>query len=170
MPKDLTISLMNILLTWAIRWVNVLETIFSWNRKICFFCLFFFLNKTMQKPYLNFHFKFHDFFPWNNKDMKILSFVFFSLRTLNSLVKFLFNHSFKEINYIDVMIFKIFSLHRKKPELCNICEQDMLKSNSFSKNKNFRNHFFQPFLNIYRPWLFNSYYITIYFIMHGSTW
>ena len=34
------------------------------------------------------------------------------------------------------MIFKRFSLHRKKPELCNICEQEMLKSNFFSK-KNF---------------------------------
>ena len=37
------------------------------------------------------------------------------------------------------MIFKRFSLQRKKPELCYICEQEMLKSNSFRKNKNFRN-------------------------------
>ena len=33
------------------------------------------------------------------------------------------------------MIFKRFSLQRKKPELCNICEQEMLKSNFFSKKK-----------------------------------
>ena len=30
------------------------------------------------------------------------------------------------------MIFKRSSLHRKKPELCNICEQKMLKNNFFS--------------------------------------
>ena len=27
----------------------------------------------MEKPYLNSHFKFHDFLPGNNKDMKILN-------------------------------------------------------------------------------------------------
>ena len=27
----------------------------------------------MEGPYLNLHFKFHDFFPWNNQDMEILS-------------------------------------------------------------------------------------------------
>ena len=37
------------------------------------------------------------------------------------------------------MIFKRLSLQRKRPELCYICEQEMLKSNFFSKNKNFRN-------------------------------
>ena len=31
----------------------------------------------MEKPYLNLHFKYHDFFPRNNKDMKILSLGFF---------------------------------------------------------------------------------------------
>ena len=31
----------------------------------------FFFHKTMEKPYLNLHFKFHDFFPRNNEDMKI---------------------------------------------------------------------------------------------------
>ena len=56
------------------------------------------------------------------------------------------------------MIFKRFSLHRKKPQLCIICEQEMLKSNFFSKNKNFRSALFEY---IYRPWLFHSYYITI---------
>ena len=35
------------------------------------------------------------------------------------------------------MIFKRFSLHRKKHELCNICEQEMLKSNSSAKTKIF---------------------------------
>ena len=30
--------------------------------------------------------------------------------------------SSKKINYVDVMIFKRFQLHRKKPELCNICK------------------------------------------------
>ena len=37
------------------------------------------------------------------------------------------------------MIFKRFSSHRRKPEFCTICEQEMLKSNFFSKNKYFRN-------------------------------
>ena len=49
----------------------------------------------------------------------------------------------KKVNYIDVMIFNRFSLHRKKAELCNIYKQEMLKSNFFSKNKNFRNHFLE---------------------------
>ena len=40
---------------------------------------------------------------------------------------------------IDVMIFKRFSPQRKKPELCYICEQEILKSNFLIKNKNFRN-------------------------------
>ena len=56
------------------------------------------------------------------------------------------------------MIFKRSSFYRKKPELRNICEQKMLKSNFFSKNKNFRNVLFEY---IYRRWLFHSYYITI---------
>ena len=58
------------------------------------------------------------------------------------------------------MIFEKFSLHRKKPELCNICEQEMLKSNFFSKNKNFRNALFSLLKYIYWPWLLHSYYIT----------
>ena len=29
------------------------------------------------------------------------------------------------------MIFKRLSLHRKKPELCNICEQEMLKASKY---------------------------------------
>ena len=33
------------------------------------------------------------------------------------------------------MIFKRFSFHRKKPELCNICKQEMLKNNFYSKDK-----------------------------------
>ena len=37
------------------------------------------------------------------------------------------------------MIFKRFSVQKKKTELCNICEQEMLKSNFFSENKNVRN-------------------------------
>ena len=57
------------------------------------------------------------------------------------------------------MIFKRFSLHRKNPELCNIYEQEMVKSNFFSKNKNFQNSLFEY---IYRPWLFHSYYIAIH--------
>ena len=40
---------------------------------------------------------------------------------------------------IDVMIFKRFSPQRKKPELCYICEQEILKSNFLIKNKNFWN-------------------------------
>ena len=41
----------------------------------------------------------------------------------------------KKIDYIDALIFR-FSLPRKKPELGNICEQEMLESNFFSKDKN----------------------------------
>ena len=37
------------------------------------------------------------------------------------------------------MIFKRFSLQKKKIRFCNICEQEMLKSNFFSENKKFRN-------------------------------
>ena len=48
------------------------------------------------------------------------------------------------------MIFKRFSLQRKKPELCIICEQEMLKGNFFIKNK-----------NLVWPWLFYSYYISV---------
>ena len=48
------------------------------------------------------------------------------------------------------MIFKRFSLQKKTPERCIICEQEMRKSNFFSKNKNF-----------VWPWLFYSYYITV---------
>ena len=49
------------------------------------------------------------------------------------------------------MIFKRFYLQRKKSELCNICEQEMLDSDSFNKNKNFRNAIFEY---LYRPWFF----------------
>ena len=35
------------------------------------------------------------------------------------------------------MIFKRFSLQRKKTEFCYVCEQAMLKSNFFSRHKNF---------------------------------
>ena len=56
------------------------------------------------------------------------------------------------------MILKKFSVHERKPELCNICEQEMLKSNFFRKTKNFRNALFDY---IYRPWLFHSYFVTI---------
>ena len=66
----------------------------------------------MEKPYLNLHFKSHDFFPWNNEDMKILSFEFFFFPNLNpfSLVKFLFKVWCilkKLIIIIDVMIFNV---------------------------------------------------------------
>ena len=63
----------------------------------------------------------------------------------------------KKINYIDVMIFR-FSFHRKKSELLkkdlNICEQEMLKSNFFSKKKN-------TLLNTYQSWL------VILFLLHN---
>ena len=52
------------------------------------------------------------------------------------------------------MIFKRFSLHKKTPELCNVCERKMLKSNFFSKNKHFRKVLFSLLEYIYRPWLF----------------
>ena len=51
------------------------NTFFSWNRN-CFF-----LKKTLEKPYLNLHFKFHDFFSWSNEYMKVLSLGFFSFQT-----------------------------------------------------------------------------------------
>ena len=40
-----------------------------------------FLHETMEKTFLNLRFKFHDFFPWNNKDAKVLSFEVFSFQT-----------------------------------------------------------------------------------------
>ena len=55
------------------------------------------------------------------------------------------------------MIFKRFSLHRIKPELCNICEQEILKSNFFSKNK----RSFQSF-EMYIPAL------VISFLLHNN--
>ena len=56
--------------------------------------------------------------------------VFFFLKvSLLSILK-------KLIIIIDVMIF---TSEKKKPELCYICEREMLQSNFFSKNKNFRN-------------------------------
>ena len=61
------------------------------------------LYKTIEKPYLNLHFKFHDFFPRNNEDMKILSFgVFFCEHKFNSSLKY---DPSKTIDYIDVIIF-----------------------------------------------------------------
>ena len=56
------------------------------------------------------------------------------------------------------MIFKRFSIHRKNPELCNIREQEMLKSSFFSKNKNFQNALLE---DLYQSWLFHFYSITI---------
>lgn len=44
----------------------------------------------MKTPYLDLHFKFHDFFLCNNEDMKILSCRFFSVGAETNLVKFLF--------------------------------------------------------------------------------
>ena len=41
---------------------------------------------------------------------------------------------------------------QKKPELCNICEQEMRKSNFFNKNKTFRNVLSEY---IDRLWLFH---------------
>ena len=56
------------------------------------------------------------------------------------------------------MIFKRFLLRRKKPELFNICEQEMLKSNSLVKTKFLETLYLEY---IYRPCLFHFYYITI---------
>ena len=57
----------------------------------------------------------------------------------------------KKNDNADVMIFKRFYLQRKKSELCNICEQEMLDSNFFNKNKNFRNAIFEY---LCRAWFF----------------
>ena len=71
-----------------IYWKQSLGVV-PWNQlKVseCFFFLeikkyCFFLHKTMEKPYLNLHVTFHNFFPWNNEDIKVLSFGFFSFQT-----------------------------------------------------------------------------------------
>ena len=39
------------------------------------------------------------------------------------------------------MIFKRFHFTERKPELCNICEKKLLKSNFFSKKKNSKRSF-----------------------------
>ena len=44
------------------------------------------------------------------------------------------------------MIFKRFSLHRKKTEICNICEQEILKSNFFSKKQKFSKRSFSIYI------------------------
>ena len=49
------------------------------------------------------------------------------------------------------MIYKRFSLHRERPELCNICQQEMLKRNFFSKNKIFRNALFEYIYRVVNP-------------------
>ena len=51
-------------------------------------------------------------------------------------------------------LLKAVSLNRKKTELCIICDQEMLKSNFFGKNKNFGNALLDY---IYWLWLFHSY-------------
>ena len=62
----------------------------------------FFLHKTMEKPYLNLHFKFHYFFlPWNNEDVNILSFVFFSWVIL----KYATTHNHPQVCFISHFIY-----------------------------------------------------------------
>ena len=66
---------------WSENVFKVSEYLF-WHgiKKYCF------LHKTIEKPYLNLHFKFQIFFPYYKEDMKILSFGFFSFPTWTSLV------------------------------------------------------------------------------------
>ena len=85
-----------------------------------------------------------DFFPSEAKSV----YLGFSLKCDSS----------KKSNYIDVVIFEIFSLHRKKPELCIFVIRKCLKTISSVKKKNFQNAFLKY---VYRPWLFYSHYITI---------
>ena len=37
----------------------------------------------MEELYFNLHFKFHDFFPWNNENIKILSLLVFFFPHIN---------------------------------------------------------------------------------------
>ena len=56
----------------------------------------------MEKPYLNLHFKFHYFFlPWNNEDVNILSFVFFSWVIL----KYATTHNHPQVCFISHFIY-----------------------------------------------------------------
>ena len=55
------------------------------------------------------------------------------------------------------MIFKRFHFTERKPELCNICEKKLLKSNFFSKKKKFKT----LFLNICTS-------IGYFFLLHNN--
>ena len=77
----------------------------SWNWKILFF-----LHKTMEKTILNLHVKFHDFYPWNNEDTKILNFGFSKPSKPDLLSSSLKYDSSKKKNYTEVTIFKRLSL------------------------------------------------------------
>ena len=59
------------------KWLRSQNTFFSWHQYIYIY-IYIYLHKAKEKPYLNLYFKFHDFFPSNNKNMKILSFWVFS--------------------------------------------------------------------------------------------
>ena len=68
------------------KWIKVSEYLFLLKLKD----IVFVLHKAMEKPYLDLHFKYHDVFPWNNGDMKILNLRFFTFEIQISLLKFLF--------------------------------------------------------------------------------
>ena len=52
------------------------------------------------------------------------------------------------------MIFKRFSFHRKKPELCNICKHEMLKNNFYSQDKILLKPFSKGFFEYTYRWVF----------------
>ena len=52
------------------------------------------------------------------------------------------------------MIFKRFSFHRKKPELCNICKHEMLKNNFYSQDKILSKSFSKGFFEYTYRWVF----------------
>ena len=74
------------------KWIKVSEYFFLLKLKN----IVFVLHKAMEKPHLDLHFKYHDVFPWNNEDMKILNLRFFYFGTQISLLKFLFKSMSKK--------------------------------------------------------------------------
>ena len=62
-------------------------------------------------------------------------------------------------------MFKRFSIQRKKMNFVMFVNRKYLKAISSVKIKIFQTLFW----NIYRPWLFHSYYITIKFTKYGLT-
>ena len=81
----------------SVTFLRSQNTFFFWKWKNTVF-----LHKTLEKPYLNLHFKFHYFFlPWNNEDVNILSFVFFSWVIL----KYATTHNHPQVCFVSHFIY-----------------------------------------------------------------